>query len=276
MIDLDAYCARIGYSGARTPTLETLSALHLGHPAAIPFENLDPMLGRAVPLDAASLQAKLIAAGRGGYCYEQNGLFYRVLKQIGFAVTGLAARVLRGRVEPNASPRSHMLLRCDITGESFIADVGFGVLSLTAPLRLHATEVQQTPHGDFRIAPGEDGFTLSTLIDGAWDALYTFSLEKNLLQDYEAANWYRSTHPNSPFVRNLMVARALPGVRLSLLNNQFSRRTMGEGGVDRRELRSGAEIAGVLEREFGIALPEPRSTVEERLDRLVSSATLSP
>jgi N-hydroxyarylamine O-acetyltransferase len=276
VIDLEAYCARINYSGARTPTLETLAALHLAHPAAIPFENLDPVLGHTVALDESALQAKMIEGGRGGYCYEQNGLFYRVLTQLGFAITGLAARVLRGRLEPNASPRSHMLLRCDIAGETFIADVGFGVLSLTAPVRLYATAIQKTPHGDFRIAPEGDGFTLHSFVDGSWDALYTFSLEKNLLQDYEAANWYRSTHPQSRFVQNLMVARPLPGIRLSLLNNQFSRRRVGDDSVERRELRSGAEIADLLEHEFGIALPGPRAAVEERLDRLIRFATVLP
>src|SRR5689334_4410545 len=92
MVDLDAYFARIGYSGPQTATASTLHAIHALHPAAIPFENLDPVLGKPVRLDQDSLQRKLIWARRGGYCFEQNCLFKAVLEQLGFAVTGLAAR----------------------------------------------------------------------------------------------------------------------------------------------------------------------------------------
>ena len=74
MIDLDAYFRRIGYDGPRDASLETLRELHRLHPQAIPFENLDPLLGRPVNLDPASLQAKLVEGGRGGYCFEQNGV----------------------------------------------------------------------------------------------------------------------------------------------------------------------------------------------------------
>ncbi|MGH7057165.1 MAG: arylamine N-acetyltransferase, partial [Acetobacteraceae bacterium] len=81
--DLAAYFARIGYDGAREPTFATLAALHALHPAAIPFENLDSLLGRPVPLDLASLQAKLVGERRGGYCFEQNTLLAAVLGALG-------------------------------------------------------------------------------------------------------------------------------------------------------------------------------------------------
>src|SRR5471032_2344964 len=94
MIDLDAYFARIGYDGPRMATLETLRALHRLQPQVIAFENLDPLLGRPVRLDASSLEQKLVHGGRGGYCFEQNLLFAHALRAIGFKVTELAARVL--------------------------------------------------------------------------------------------------------------------------------------------------------------------------------------
>ena len=93
-IDIDAYLDRIGYEGSRHPSLETLAALHLAHPGAIPFENLDPLLRRPVRLDAASLEQKLVRDRRGGYCYEHNQLFGDVLKGMGYQVSGLAARVM--------------------------------------------------------------------------------------------------------------------------------------------------------------------------------------
>jgi N-hydroxyarylamine O-acetyltransferase len=219
-----------------------------------------------VKLDPESLQGKLLRSGRGGYCYEQNGLLCRVLRQLGYQVTPLFARVLKGRTDAGPPPRSHMLLKVEVAGESVIADVGFGSLTLTAPLRLYDGAVQDTPHGPFRILPENGEFVLQADWDG-WNAIYRFSLEPQQLEDYEAANWYRSTHPESMFVRSLVAARPVEGGRLGLLNNRYS---VHRGGLaERRALRSGAEIADVLERDFGIALPEPRAGLEARLDRLV-------
>ena len=95
-IDLDAYCARIGYTGPREATLDTLRALHELHPAAIPFEAVDVLLGRGVDLAPEAIDAKMIVAGRGGYCFEQNSLLMRALTTIGFSVEGLSARVRWG------------------------------------------------------------------------------------------------------------------------------------------------------------------------------------
>jgi N-hydroxyarylamine O-acetyltransferase len=93
-IDLDAYFERIGYAGERTPTLDTLRGIQACHPAAIAFENLNPLLGWPVRLDARSLQQKLVVDRRGGYCFEHNLLLGHVLNAVGFSVSGLAARIL--------------------------------------------------------------------------------------------------------------------------------------------------------------------------------------
>ena len=95
-IVLNAYFERVGYAGSRTPSLDTLVALHVAHATAIPFENLDILLGRAIRLDLQSLQRKLVADRRGGYCFEQNLLFGSVLEALGFDVTMLSARVRYG------------------------------------------------------------------------------------------------------------------------------------------------------------------------------------
>jgi N-hydroxyarylamine O-acetyltransferase len=92
--DLDLYFARIGYSGPHTSTLDVLSNLQQLHARAIPFENLDPLIGRHVSLRQKDLAAKLIGNRRGGYCFEQNTLFAKVLLRLGFHVTPLIARVL--------------------------------------------------------------------------------------------------------------------------------------------------------------------------------------
>ncbi len=115
MFDLDAYLDRLGYAGPHTPSLDTLEALHALHPAAIPFENLNPLLRWPVALDAESLQAKMVAGGRGGWCFEQNTLFRHALQSLGFSVSSLGARVI-WNTPPDSpiGPRSHMLLLVDL------------------------------------------------------------------------------------------------------------------------------------------------------------------
>jgi len=266
-IDLDAYFRRIGYDGPREATLAVLKALHLKHPQAIAFENLNPVMGLTVPLDLASLQAKLVHGARGGYCFEQNGLFLRVLQDMGFRATGLAARVLRGRPAAEAT-RSHMLLKVELPDGDYIADIGFGSLTLTAPLRLENDAPQETPHGIFRVLASGGEYLEQALLDGEWQTQYSFTTLEYLPQDYESLNWYRATHPRSPFVTKLMVARPLADRRLSLNNNQYAIRYL-DGRTEKKVLEEPRQIMAVLESDFGIALPEPRADVERALNRIM-------
>ena len=266
-IDLDAYFARIGYSGPREPTLETLRAIHALHPATIAFENLDPLLGRRVRIDMGSIQRKLIASGRGGYCYEMNGLLAGVLRTLGFQVTGLSARAIFGQA-PGSSPRTHMLLKVETEEGPHIADVGFGSRTLSAPLRLDSLDTQATPHGVFRLTRDNTHFEEQTSIEGEWKTLYRFSLEEQTAKDYEVTNWYHSTHPDSPFTNRLMVSRFDGDRCLGLFDNQFSIHHF-DGTTDRRTLQSAEEIAGVLETAFALALPEPREELLKVLAQMI-------
>jgi N-hydroxyarylamine O-acetyltransferase len=254
MIDLDAYCARIGYDGPRVPSLEVLRAVHERHAAAIPFENLNPLLGWPVPLDAASLETKLVRQRRGGWCFEQNGLLRHALDALGFSTRGLAARVLWGGAATTLGPRSHMVLEVTIAGEPFLADVGFGGLTLTSPLRLVEDIEQDTPHERFRLRAVQAGeHVLEAALDG-WQPLYRFRRDEQLLPDYEVSSWYLCHHPDSWFRRDLAAARTFPGGRFALRNNVFTARRAGHD-ADTRVLSTAAEIRAVLETDFQIALP---------------------
>jgi N-hydroxyarylamine O-acetyltransferase len=264
-IDLDAYLSRIGYAGPREASLDVLRAIHGLHPACIAFENLDPLLGRRIHLDMPSVAAKLIGARRGGYCFEQNGLFSQVLAALGFRATGLAARVLLGHTPAN-SRRSHMLLRVDLEERRYIADVGFGSWAMSAPLDLDSEGEQMTPHGPFRIVRPGDLFEVQTVMDGQWVPLYRFSLEEQLAMDYEVSNWFCATHPESKFTTHLMAARLPAGKRLGLSNRRFS--IHANGTTERRILANVEEIADVLEREFAISLPAPREELLAALARV--------
>lgn len=263
MIDLDAYFARIGYDGPRTPTLETLRALHLLHPAAIPFEAIDVLLDRGIDLDPAAVDAKLITAGRGGYCYEQNGLFKRVLTALGFEVEGLIARVQWGApAETPPRARTHMGLWVTIDDEPWYADVGFGGLVLTAPLKFGIIEPQPTPHETFRMVPEGEDIALQALIGEVWTPVYQLSREVQLDVDYDLPNWFTATHPSSHFRHNLMVARTTPQARYNLLHNRLTIRQT-DGAVERR-LLAADEIGPVLAETFGLSVQPDWTPLFER------------
>ena len=256
-IDLDAYLARIGYSGPREPTLAVLRALHALHPAAIPFENLDPLMGRPPALALDTLQAKLVTGGRGGYCYEQNGLFKAALEALGFQVTGFAARVRWGAAEgAPLRPRTHMTLRVDLPEGPYLADVGFGGLVLTGPLRLDSRDAQSTPHERFRLAPLDGGvLELQAELGQDWRSLYRFDMTPHMAADYEPLNWFSGTHPSSPFTFSLMAARSGPHGRLALSNTRFTVRRPGQAPAE-RTLASMDELKAVLREDFGLTLPD--------------------
>ena len=239
-LDLDAYLARIGYHGPREATLPVLRDLHRLHAAAIAFENLSPLMDEPVSLALADLEAKLVRGGRGGYCYEHNTLLWAALAALGFQVVGLAGRVRWGAPDDAPlRPRSHMALAVRLPEGAFVADVGFGGITMSAPLALVPGDPQPTAHERFRIAEAPTG---------------GFDLTPHLPIDYEPYNWTSATHPASPFPRSLMAARALPGRRLTLSNTRYTVREAGQPPVE-RTLGSLNELGRVLEEDFGLTLP---------------------
>lgn len=264
--DLDAYLDRIGYSGTRFPSLRTLEGIHLLHPQAIPFENLDPFLGRPVGLDVDALQEKLVRSRRGGYCYEQNLLLWHALAALGFEVSGLAARVLWGRPQDALTPRSHMLLRIALDGRVWLADVGFGGLTQTAPLLLEPGLVQQTPHEPFRLVEKGGHFDAQAKVGEEWRTLYRFDLSEHHEVDYAVASYYLSTNPASHFVTGLIAARALPERRYALAGSRLTVHHLG-GPSERREIATPTELADVLEEDFGIVIPNRTAFERTVLDK---------
>jgi N-hydroxyarylamine O-acetyltransferase len=252
-IDLDAYCRRIGYTGERVPTIDTLRAVHQYHPQAIAFENLDPLLKRIVHLDAASLAQKMLTDARGGYCFEQNLLFGYALDALGFKVRWLTGRTRWGAAKDAVKPRTHMLLLVEAEGRSFLADVGFGANTLTGPLLLDSRDEQPTPHERFLLVEAGEQLIMQVKVRNAWSDLYGFDLSEQLLPDLETGNWYASTHPSSRFVNELMVTRAEPNHRYALHNNELSvHRRNGE--TEKQTLRSVPELRDALTDLFKLRL----------------------
>ena len=271
--DLSAYLARIGYDGPRQPTLAALRTIVAGHAGAIAFENLDPFTGRPVVLDTPVLEAKLVRGGRGGYCFEQNGLLLAALDALGYATTGLAARVVWNQ-PPDAPvpPRGHMLVRVDLDEGPHLVDVGFGGQTLTGVLRLEPEAVQETPHEPFRLRPGPDGdLVMQALIGERWANLYRFGLQRQYPADYAVTSWYLSNNPESHFVTGLVAARPPPGRRYALRGTELTIHHLG-GGNERRSLHSPAEIRAVLEEAFLLDL-SGIPDLDTHLDRLLRQSS---
>jgi N-hydroxyarylamine O-acetyltransferase len=269
--DLDAYLNRIGFAGDASADLQTLQAIALRHPTAIPFENLNPLLGRPVPLDVASLQRKMVEGGRGGWCFEHNLLLGTALAALGFHVEGLAARVHWNVPSGVVRPRSHMVLHVDLDGQPYIVDAGFGGLTLSGPLRLEPSVAQQTPHERVRLTPAGEGFVVEAEIGSDWRALYRFDLQRQALADYEVTNWYLCNHPESYFVTGLVAARVQPDRRYGLRNTELSIHHR-DGFSERRTLATAAEIRATLEQLFGIRVPAG-DDVEAALARVAAADT---
>jgi N-hydroxyarylamine O-acetyltransferase len=265
-IDIPAYFARIGYTGPQEASLAALHGIMAAHVRSIPFENLDVLLGRAISLEPGRIAHKLIDERRGGYCFEQNTLLLHVLESLGFAVTALSARVRVQRPRDVQPARTHMFLRVEVGDESWLADVGIGGFSLTAPLRLELDTPQTTPHEPRRIvsegawtgfalrAPDARLFHQAYFAD-SWHDICDFTLEAMPEIDRVLGNWYTSAHPESHFRNRLIVARATDEGRVTLANRELGIRRR-DGQSEARLLESPEELLAVLAQHFGLQFPE--------------------
>lgn len=253
MIDLDAYLARINYTGSREPTLETLRALHRQHLFTVPFENLNIGLGRPILIDEASLFEKIVTQHRGGYCYELNGLFSISLRQLGYKVTLHSAGVWSGNNNRFGPLGDHLCLLVHLS-EPWLADVGFGDFSLN-PLRFNERgEQPSSPYRNFRLAEDVDGYYISSERenDGDWQKANRFSLQSVELPDFEYGNYFMQHAPTSPFTQNRLCTLATPTGRITLSGLRLI--TTINGQKTERTLADETEWRAVLKEQFGVVL----------------------
>ena len=262
-LDLEAYLRRIGYDGDRAPSADTLRALHRAHVATIAFENLDIVLGRAIAVDLASIETKLVARGRGGYCYEHGLLFAAALERLGFTVERLLARV--GEQVDGAPPRArtHMTLRVTTGAERWLADVGFGT-GLLEPLPFDAHEPRAQGGWSFELAAvGPHAWELRERRGSEWLTAYRFDDQRQHAADIVMANHFTSTYPRSPFVGKAVLARKDEESIRRLVARRFTV-TRPDGAIDERDLGD-AEIVGALRDIFRVPLSD------EELDQLLAA-----
>ncbi len=275
--DLNAYFARIGYRGAAEPTLDVLRNLVTAHTRNIPYENLDPVLGRPVDdLSPEALSDKLVNRCRGGFCYEQNGLMGYALAEIGFRVRRLAGRVL-WMLPPDApaTAQTHTVLAVTFPGSEgpYLVDVGFGGETPTSPLRMVTGSTQQTPHGPYRLTDGGAGLVLQAQIRDEWRSLYEFSTRSVPQADLRVGSWFVSTHPSSIFVTGLMAAIVTDDCRVNLAGRELTVHRSDAGGAtsEKVQLRDADAVVDALIERFGINVADlgERAALEARIDRVL-------
>ncbi|MFF8839894.1 arylamine N-acetyltransferase [Streptomyces sp. NPDC015130] len=265
-LDLDAYLARIGYDigrdGELSTDLRTLKAVHRAHVRSIPFENLDVALGRQVPLDLKSLQAKLVGRRRGGYCYEQNSLLAAALERIGFPVAGRGAR---NRTRGAALlPVTHALLVVQVEGEQWLADAGFGWQGPLEPVPLREGASVEQGGWSFGVGAEDEGIhVLRSLRPHGWTDLYAFSPQTLYPGDFTVMNHFSSSHPESRFLGQVVAQRPGAGVRRALVRETLT--SMGTDGATEERVVTAAELAATLETVFGIELDDEERAGLERL-----------
>ncbi|MBM9589760.1 arylamine N-acetyltransferase [Leptospira sp. 201903075] len=252
---LDAYFDRIGYKGTRIPSLDLLNHITLAHVQSIPFENLDILLGKNININLDSIFEKLIIQRRGGYCFEQNGLLLYILKKLGFEVAPISARVRLDKSRDFTPPRTHVFLRIELSGNSWLTDVGVGGVSLTSAIQLIPNIEQKTNHETRRILSENDRFFHQVLFPSGWVDVCEFTLEEMPEIDRELANWFTSAHPKSHFKDRLIVAQAgKDGQRHTLVNRELSERDKN-GVAHKLIIKSPEELLVTLKEKFNLFFP---------------------
>ncbi|MBA3458115.1 MAG: arylamine N-acetyltransferase [Deltaproteobacteria bacterium] len=249
-LDLDAYLDRIGWRGPLAPDLATVSGLLDRHVMTIPFENLDVLLGRPPRLDLDSLQAKLVRARRGGYCYEHATLFAAVLDRIGFTISTHSARVTLV-VAKSAAPRTHMFLTVALPEGTFVLDPGFGGITPRVPVPVDGTPVD-SGENQFRLVRGTDELVLEVRTPDKTVNAWVSSLARDYPVDFEMANHFTATHPSSPFTRRLMLRAFTEDGRITIANRDVTR--FRGPGAETTKLADRKQLRATLAAHFGFDL----------------------
>ena len=265
LLDLPAYLRRIGHDGAGAPGAATLTALHRAHVATIPFENLDIPLGRGIAVDLESVQAKLVARRRGGYCYEHGLLFAAALERLGYDVERRLGRV----GDPALAPRTHCVVLVTLDGERLLADPGFG-MSVLRPIRLE--DGSEEDHGGWRyrlrsvpVGTGR-GWALERWRDGGWELMHTHDELPVRPVDLAVGHHFTSTFPTIHFRNMLMLTKHLDGRHVAVTHETLTVRRPGTP-TEHRRLREG-ELGELLD-ELSVPLTDDeRAALDVRVEGL--------
>lgn len=250
---IESYLARIGHTVAPPVDENGLFELHRSHAFSIPFENVSPFLGEPVSLELEALHEKLLRRGRGGYCFEQNGLFAWALSELRFDFQVLLARVQLQNPEPG--PLTHQLGIATVKGKEYLCDVGFGGPSIRYPMPFETGRVEIQDSEAFRLTENADlGYGLQQRQeDGTWMPLYWFRRQRVLPVDILMGNHFCATWEKSIFRGHLLCSLPFPGGKHTLMSRELKERR--EGSLkEAKKLATGEELVRELRERFRIEL----------------------
>ena len=251
-LDLDAYLARINYAGPSTPTYDTLAGILRAHTASIPFESFDVLLGRPIRLDPEGLQAKIVTARRGGYCFEHASLMHAALGAMGFAPVRHSSRVLL--FEPrHESVRQHMFVTVTIGSATYVIDPGFGPFACPLPLPIDGTPAP-TSAPTHRLAREGNDWLLYVTRDGKQVPGWVSTMEEEYPVDFEMMNYYIATHPASFFTHNILASAVTQEGRVNIMNQGVH--IIRNGAVEPTQLADRRALRSLVAQHFGFDLPE--------------------
>jgi len=245
------YLDALGLS-THDPTLSFLAEITRRHVATFPFSSVGPRLGDALPLDPERLLDRIVVRGRGGYCFEQNGLLFEVLEELGFDASIQLARVIHNQdIHPGLT---HRVALVEVDGRQYVVDVGFGPLGPPFPVPMPGSA---GPGDDARFRvhearPGE--FHMQSIVNGDHYSLYRFDLVRYGQSDCELGHFYSHRHPDAVFVNNLVASLILDDEVRSLVNREY-RVLRGDAHTASR-ITSAPQLSDLLSTEFGIQVSD--------------------
>ena len=253
-MDIRAYLDRIGLKQRPEPTLTGLRTLHHAHLLTISYEDLDVQLGRPLTPDPAAAFDKIVNRGRGGWCYEMNGVFGLALRELGFDVTratGAVVRALKGAMAQG----NHLVLKVVLDEGVYLADVGFGdgprdpIRVVPGPFHSYGFEfgLERVNDDWWRVANHAKGSAPSFDFNLARADESLFAQKCDMLQ----------SSPQSPFVQNLVVQRHTD-YGVAILRGRVLRKVR-PGAVEDSVIDSASELSSTLQSVFGLNVPEAES-----------------
>ena len=249
------YLDAIGVSPA-APTLELLNEITQRHVASFAFSSVGPRLGDPLPLDPDELFERIVVRGRGGYCFEHNGLLFEVLGQLGYDVTVRLARVIHNG--DHLPGLTHRITHTSIDDTVYVTDVGFGASGPPLPVPMPSPADDPTDwqaghsHRVVERRPGE--FHLQNLQHGEPFSLYRFDLGVYGQADCELGHFYSHRHPDATFVNHLVASRILPDEVRSLRNRGY--RIIRPTGDTDLEVLSAEQLTALLRDDFALRITD--------------------
>lgn len=258
------YCSRLGLNTLPPATAEGLAALQLAQRQAIPFENIDVLLGREIRIDADAVFKKLVSDRRGGYCFEQNILLASAVTAMGIAVRPVLARVWLNA--DSTPPHTHMALLAAVDNDECLMDAGFGG-GYCPPVRLADGATSVGPDGsNYRLShDAQSNWMLERSHKGDTARQFSFDLAEVFTADIALSNHWTSTHPASRFMRHLIVNRISKDGRISLTDQKLDRADGTE------TVGSPARLAEILEREFSLKISDNEAAILARRIGILST-----